>query len=428
MHTTPITDVIVPEERVRKDFDNNRLLELANSIKTLGLLHAPVMRHDANGKPVLIAGERRFRAITQLHADGTPFTYNGAPVPAGHIPYTTPAELPESEILAIELEENIIRADISWQERIDAQRRLHELRTAINPNHTFADTAAIIVGGAPTPTETFNTRLNILVAEHLDDPDIRKAKNEREATQIARKKMESLLLGELATRVNVSVTEHTLLNGSCLDLLPTLPARSVDAIVTDPPYGINAQTFTKQSNAISGEMHAYDDSPETAERIVRAISSAACMKPSSHIWMFCDLRMFPRWNEIFTADGWYVWPHPIIWDKQGVGALLGAANGPRHTYEAILFAQRGTRQITAVFPDVISVRAEVDKVHAAQKPVALIKQLISLSCIAGDTVLDPCCGSGTIFPAANLARVRAIGFEVNAEHFANSQLRIGGTE
>jgi len=126
--------------------------------------------------------------------------------------------------------------------------------------------------------------------------------------------------------------------------------------------------------------------------------------------------------------GWYVWPHPIIWDKQGVGALLGAANGPRHTYETILFAQRGKRTITKVFADVLRVRADTMKDHAAQKPVELIQQLIDFSCLPGETVLDPCCGSGTIFPAANRSKVSAIGIEFDEKYHAMAKLRINATE
>lgn len=418
-----IDDVVVEEARIRRHFDPAAITELADSIAARGLIHAPVIR-IVGVDPILIAGERRFRAIKELYAAGRTFTYNGKAVGKGLLPYTTLADLPASEVLAIELEENIIRRDISWQERVEAQRRLHELRVSENPEHTIADTAAIIVGGAPTPQETFQTRVNVLLADHLDDPDISKAKNEREATQIARRKLESLLVSELAARTSVDASAHSLLEGSCLTLLPTLPPASVDCMVTDPPYGIDAHTFTKQSNAVDGAEHTYDDSFDNAAMIVRAIANAECMKPDAHIWMFMDVRHFNAWTALFQQAGWYVWPHPIVWDKGGVGALLGNANGPRHTYETILFAQRGSRRISKVFPDVLRVRADLQKDHAAQKPVELYQQLLELSCIAGETVLDPCCGSGTIFPAANAAKMKAIGMELDPAHVARAKLRM----
>jgi DNA modification methylase len=423
MRLIPIAQVEVAEDRIRRHFDETAIAELAASIAARGLIHAPVIR-IVGDQYILIAGERRLRALRKLSEDNAIVYYNGEPLPPGIMPYTIPADLPESELYAIELEENIIRRDISWQERVEAQKKLHDLRIVENPTHTITDTAAVIYGANPTPHETFQTKLNVLLADHLNDPDVAKAKDEREATAIARRKMEKLLVAELAARTDSTSTHHRIYQGSCIDLLPTLPPESVDCMVTDPPYGIGADTFTKQSNAVSGEMHHYDDSFVNAADVVNAIATAACMKPDSHIWMFCDIRRFGAWVAEFEDAGWYVWPHPIIWDKGGVGALMGNANGPRHTYEAILFAQRGNRRISKVFPDVLRVRNEANKDHAAQKPVELYLELINFSCIAGELVLDPCCGSGTIFEAATAAKCKAIGMELNDEQFGNAKLRM----
>lgn len=431
MHHTqqvvPVVNVVVEEARIRRHFDEDAIRELAASIQARGLIHAPVLRLSDEGiPPVLVAGERRFRAIKTIYEAGGTFTYNGQPVAPGFMPYTVLSDLPMSEVFAIELEENIIRRDISWQERVEAQRRLHELRQIENPQHTIADTAAIIFGTNPTPQETYQTKVNVLLAEHLHDPDISKAKNEKEATQIARRKLESLLVNELASRTTIDSSDHILQHGDCIELLAALPANSVDCMVTDPPYGVGADTFTKQSGATDSVEHHYDDSIENAATICNALATCDCMKADAHIWMFCDIRRFHIWSGIFSDAGWYVWPQPIIWDKGGVGSLMGAANGPRHTYEAILFAQRGNRRIATVFPDVLHVRADVSKDHAAQKPVELYTQLMKLSCVAGETVLDPCCGSGTIFPSATDAKLKAIGFELNDDQFARAKLRLKG--
>lgn len=428
MQTIPIDDVVVDDVRIRRHFDEDAILELTKSIQANGLIHAPTIRFDAAGKAILVAGERRLRALRIVLAAGHPLIYNGTVVPPGHIPYTTLADLPDWQVYTIELEENTVRKDISWQERVEAEAKLHELKRLANPSHTIADTAAIVHGANPTPSEIHQTKINVRLAEHLDDPDIRGAKDEREATKIARRKLENLFTEALAERIDNTASSHRLLEGSCLDLLDTLEPASVDCMVTDPPYGIDADTFTKQSGAVDGAEHHYDDSFEAADAVVTAIANAACMKPAAHIWMFCDNRRFNIWADRFRDAGWYVWPHPIIWDKCGVGALMGAANGPRHTYETILFAQRGGRPIRQVFADVLRVRAETDKQHAAQKPVDLFRQLIEFSCVPGDTVLDVCAGSGTIFPAATLTKTRAIGMEKEHESIAMCRVRLQSAE
>jgi DNA modification methylase len=79
-----------------------------------------------------------------------------------------------------------------------------------------------------------------------------------------------------------------------------------------------------------------------------------------------------------------------------------------------LFAWKGKKSCI-IMGDVIDVPPVRTKKHAAEKPVELYRRLLSRSCQIGDTVLDPCCGTGTIFPAATLCRVTATGIEQDEE-------------
>ena len=60
--------------------------------------------------------------------------------------------------------------------------------------------------------------------------------------------------------------------------------------------------------------------------------------------------------------------------------------------------------------------ADPNMSHGAQKPVALYIDLLKRSVKPGDVVFDPFAGSGTIFPAAHQAKVKAIGIEMNPEY------------
>jgi DNA modification methylase len=75
---------------------------------------------------------------------------------------------------------------------------------------------------------------------------------------------------------------------------------------------------------------------------------------------------------------------------------------------------------------VFEVSAETAKLHAAQKPVELIRELIALSFFPGEHILDPCAGSGTIFRAAKLAKVRATGIELNPQSIGFCKQAISG--
>jgi len=121
-------DRIIVESRFRRDFDEAANQELITSILKVGLLNAVVVEKTDEGL-VLRAGERRLRAIKDLYALGQTFLYAGQPVPAGHVPFTLWSDLSPIRRLEIEVEENTIRKDFTWQERASATDALMRLRT-----------------------------------------------------------------------------------------------------------------------------------------------------------------------------------------------------------------------------------------------------------------------------------------------------------
>jgi DNA modification methylase len=88
---------------------------------------------------------------------------------------------------------------------------------------------------------------------------------------------------------------------------------------------------------------------------------------------------------------------------------------PQRAYDVILYANKGDRHVQKTSPDVIQIGMldGAKRHHAAEKPVDLYVDLLSRSVSAGDVVLDPCCGAGPIFPAANRLGCFAIGIEFN---------------
>ncbi len=58
-----------------------------------------------------------------------------------------------------------------------------------------------------------------------------------------------------------------------------------------------------------------------------------------------------------------------------------------------------------------------DKGHAAEKPTGLYVELLKRSCLPRDRVLDPCCGSGTIFQAARETYTTATGIECDEKTY-----------
>lgn len=64
---------------------------------------------------------------------------------------------------------------------------------------------------------------------------------------------------------------------------------------------------------------------------------------------------------------------------------------------------------------------DIPKIHPAQKPVKVLKQLIEIFTDPGDVVIDPCCGSGsTLRAAAELGR-SAYGFEIDRNFYQRAK-------
>jgi DNA modification methylase len=64
------------------------------------------------------------------------------------------------------------------------------------------------------------------------------------------------------------------------------------------------------------------------------------------------------------------------------------------------------------------------KVHQAEKPIALLKELISRTCFPGSYILDPFTGSGSIIEAACELKMFAIGCELSTESYATALARM----
>lgn len=413
MHYIAVDDIVIGD-RVRKDFDDSKIEELKESILSKGLYHAPVLQRDER---TLVMGENRIRAIQKIYAEGhSHISFDGQMVPHGTIPYTTLSDLSDDDLLEAELEENILRKDLSWQERVDATKRLDALRRAETPEWTAKDTADEIHREDSTQYRRQAVRRDLLLADHLDDPDVASAKDEKEAYKVIERKAKDAERQRKAEEVSASKTHHTLIHGDAQSVLTSYPDEHFDIICTDLPYGIEVH----KSKQRDGEYHEYDDSSEYLEEISEWLAREAfrICKPQAHLYMFCDIRKWPALSATFWLAGWEVWERPLIWYKGNTGSFGGTDWGPRRTYEAVLYAAKNRRPVTALYHDVINIPKPTQTEHPAGKPAGVFSDLLRRSVVPGDRVLDPFCGGGPVFPAADDLMAEATGIELHESYHA----------
>lgn len=427
------SDIVISANRQRQEFNPEKHQELVNSIQDLGLMHAPVIRREA-GTAILVAGERRVKAMDEIWALGGMVKYQGEFYSEGCVPFTLITDLTPLQAEEAELDENLKRADLTWQEHSAAIARLHLLRaaqaSAKGHVHTVADTAREV---HPDRTKDkadgelgqaqADIRMELVVARHLDNPAIAKAATVKEAYKILKAEEARERNEELAAMVGLSfsVDKHRVFHTSCITKMVELRNAGdlFDVICTDPPYGMNAQDFGDGAGKMTGISHQYDDSPETWRVLMKDFCdlSIQITKPQAHAYIFCDLDRFHELKLFMQGAGWYVFRTPIIIHKLGSGRVPLPDRGPRRQWEMVLYAIKGDKSTTHIYPDVIPSAADESTGHGAQKPVAVVQNLLQRSVRPGDKVFDGFAGSGSIIPAGHALQVEVTACEQSAASY-----------
>ena len=437
METLPIAKVIVLDNRIRKEFTPAHIKELAASILDKGLLHPIVLENDG---VTLVCGERRLRAVTLLASEGKTIKYSHVYIdnegqehivpqeyPLGEIPFTRMIDLPPDKRLEAELEENICRRDLSIQERSLAISQLHKLRISQYGDYDFTKnegwskekTATEVKGRTARSADTREVSEALLIAENMDDPFVAAAKDKAQALRAVRDRNKLETRQRKVKDFDQSKTEHRLCQDDSFIHSFLVDGISYDIVVTDPPYGMELH----ETSMFDGQEHDYDDSNEMFQKILTELPSLlfSITKTQAHAYLFCDIR---RFNELFTAfeiAGWTCWPRPLIWHKGNIGSYGAGEFGFRQTYDAILFANKGQKPLNSVYDEVIRINQPTNHNHPAGKPMELYAELLKRSSMPGDSVLDPFCGSGPIFLAAQKNHCIATGIEINPKYYEMAQ-------
>lgn len=420
------------QERQRKEFDAGKLQDLKSSIEAVGL-QQPIVLELVGDRHVLRAGERRLRAIRDIYDLGGTLRYDDSPVPSPLIPYVLWTDLTEVQRLQIEVDENNQREAFSWQENAAATAKLARLRTLqaeseSRPAPSVAQLTAEIKGPEKTGGAFHDSvRQDLILARHLDDPEVAAAKTAKEAMTILKRKEQSAKHEALAREHGPAFrhTGHQIVHADCLEWMPQQPSGQFDIILTDPPYGIGAHDFGEATDS-TARAHEYEDSPEVLEQIIKTAPAEfyRLTKPEAHLYLFCDIDFFFQWKDGLTAAGWKVFRTPLIWYKPTGFRTPWIKQGPQRKYELILYAVKGDRPVNMIVGDVITCATGEGLGHSAAKPVALYTELLRRSARPGDRVFDPFAGSGPIFPAAHALKCLATGVEMVESHYGLALGRI----
>jgi ParB/RepB/Spo0J family partition protein len=454
--TVPL-HTINDSNRIRKDYGD--IDELAKSISTLGLLQPIVIRLDGT----LIAGGRRLRAMRKLGWTDIPVTY---------------FEVADDVTLRIlEVEENVRRKAMSWQERVlaiadvHAKQSLHKIlsgerwsqqatgellgMSSANISYSLelatyiragdkeidkcdrmwdalnllikrkAEESNKLLAKMTLPSLTPEQAKAMLTEAKLDDTDVFASVGGPSSGSVAQLQDDGEMPGAGPTGdVMLIPLSKMVLKGDCLQVMSQLDADCVDHIITDPPYAIDMENIDQANDGKSVASTAAEHEVLPNLNLLDAFVSQAfrTLKPAGFCIMWTDMMTFQYLYDRCIGVGFKVQRWPLIWHKTHRCMNQMALYNFTKDYEIAIVCRKGNATLLTPQSSSVYMGATDEGTrqlgHPFAKPAKLWQWLYSAVAHKGQLVLDPFSGVGSSTLAAIEFGLQPLAIEVNEKHHA----------
>ena len=212
-----------------------------------------------------------------------------------------------------------------------------------------------------------------------------------------------------------------LIQGDCLEKMSEIPDRSVDMILTDPPYGMDFQSNHRK------EKHSQIKNDQDLNWVDEFVSNCfRIAKNDTAHYIFCSYHKVDIFKQAF--EKMFTLKNILIWEKNNTS--MGDLEGDfAPKYEMILFLHKGRKTINGKRDsNIIKDKKTGNKLHPTQKPVSLMEYLLSKFSDEDDLIIDPFMGSGTTGVAACNLNRSFIGIELDPDYFKIATTRIQAAE
>jgi ParB family chromosome partitioning protein len=402
------------DDRQRKEF--KEINALTESIRRIGLINPLVVTRDN----VLVAGESRYLAVKELGHETVAVQYTD--------------ELEPSELYLIEMEENLKRTDLTWQEQCTAFKKLHAMYQEKHEDWTLEKTCVEV-------NIDYRTGLRWLsIADEIDSGNTavieapkasvalsiidRKNNREKGDEAILANRMLAEMLGEKVPTVKTTaevkeLEESAPVSDEPLARAPILNvefAHWLDSVeVVEPfnlihcdfPYGVN---FQDSDQSARFEYGSYEDSADVYWDLLGTLKKAMpkIVAPNAHMIFWFSMDYYAKTKELLEAMGWKVSPFPLVWWKSdNKGIAPDAKRQPRRVYETAFHCVRGDRFIAKMKSNLVSA-ANVKTMHVSEKPVDMLSHFMEMYVDETTVMLDPTAGSCNALRAAHLAGAKSV--------------------
>lgn len=405
-HSLPISSIFIDRaSRNRRELSADSVAALTDSIRRIGLIHPPVVTREG----VLVAGETRLEAAKALGWTAIPVQFAD--------------EVEPSVLRAIELEENIKRSSLAWQDEARAVREFHDLQKAADPAWTRERTGEALGLGR-------NVEKYLEVAKGLtSNPRVADAQKFSTALGIVRRTTERAIADEAALLLGEPETQRveSILNEDFNVWAPAYRGQPFNLLHCDFPYGINIDKMGAGASTVNMDIHGrYDDSPETYWRLCNTLVSNRdrLMGGSAHIIFWFSMQHYAMTYDLLSQH-FYVDPYPLIWFKSdNKGTYVGYERRARRVYESAFFCSLGDRKIISQVSNLIGCPTDRTR-HATAKPTEVVSHFFRMVCDSNTRLLDPTCGSGTgLIAGESLGAGSVLGLEIDPERVKDARIEL----
>lgn len=220
--------------------------------------------------------------------------------------------------------------------------------------------------------------------------------------------------------------------GDCLEFLKDIPDKSIDLVVTDPPYLLEtdgAGIFGTKSENYGGERYVMKNIDFMKNGVSEDVLDELCrVLKKINIYIWCSQKQLPIFYKYFVEKKKCNW-NLLTWHKSNPLPTCGNKYLTDTEY-CLFFREKGVKvygEYTTKLTYYVTPINSQDKKkygHPTIKPLDIIQNLIINSSLEGDTVLDCFVGSGTTGVACINTNRNFIGIEIDEQYFNIAQERI----
>ncbi len=227
--------------------------------------------------------------------------------------------------------------------------------------------------------------------------------------------------------------KYALYNADCFDYMKQIPDKSVDLILTDPPYNIakysTGNIFLPGRSVINNDLEKWD--LQEIKPLDFTSDFKRILKPDGNIFVFTSYNLLGKWHEAFDKEfdtfQIFIWhktnPIPKIYKNGFLNSceIIVCLWNKKHKWN---FSSQNEMHNYFDCPICMGNERLKSPKHPCQKPLKLLRHLIKVASNEEDLIFDPFMGVGSTGVAAKALNRSFIGCEIDSEYFNAAKDRI----